>query len=248
MSTTDVKTAIVTGAGRGLGRGIAQRLADDGFKVVIADLNEADATATAGEIGAQAVGLGCDVADHDSVNAMVSSVVDTNGRVDVLVNNAGWDQVATFMELDHEVWHRIIGVNLIGVLNVTKAVLPVMIGGGGGSIVNLGSDAGRVGTAGEAVYSATKGGVIAFTKSLAREVAREQIRVNCVSPGPSATQMFENVAGDNERLRTAIVKAIPMRRLGMPEDIAAAVSYLASADAAYVTGQTLSINGGMTMV
>jgi len=169
------------------------------------------------------------------------------GRIDVLVNNAGWDLAAPFLDLDRDVWPRIIGINLYGVLNTSKAVLPVMAEQGSGSVVNISSDAGRVGSSGEAVYSAAKGGVIAFTKSAARELARKQVRVNVICPGPSDTQLFAEFAGDNQGLRDALTKAIPLRRLGQPSDVAGAVAYFASDDSVYVTGQTLSISGGLTM-
>ena len=247
MNRLEGKVAIVTGAARGLGRGIVERLASEGAVVVVTDVNAEGAQQTATELGGSAVGLGCDVSDYDSVAAIVSDVKDRFGRIDVLVNNAGWDKAAPFLDLDQELWPRIIGINLFGVLNTSKAVLPIMAEQGSGSVVNISSDAGRVGSSGEAVYSAAKGGVIAFTKSTAREMARKQVRVNVVCPGPSDTQLFAEFAGDNDKLREALTKAIPLRRLGQPEDVAGAVAYFASDDSTYVTGQTVSVSGGLTM-
>ncbi|HEY9496473.1 MAG TPA: 3-oxoacyl-ACP reductase family protein [Intrasporangium sp.] len=247
MNRLEGKIAIVTGGARGLGRGIAERLAAEGAVVVVTDVNAEGAQQTATELGASAVGVGCDVSDYDSVEAMVADVKDRYGRIDVLVNNAGWDKAAPFLDLERDLWPRIIGINLVGVLNTSKAVLPIMAEQGSGSVVNISSDAGRVGSSGEAVYSAAKGGVIAFTKSMAREMARKQVRVNVVCPGPSDTQLFAEFAGDNDKLREALTKAIPLRRLGQPEDVAGAVAYFASDDSTYVTGQTVSVSGGLTM-
>jgi 2-hydroxycyclohexanecarboxyl-CoA dehydrogenase len=247
MNRLEGKIAIVTGAARGLGRGIAERLASEGATVVVTDVNEAGAKEAADEIASGAIGIGCDVSDYDSVESMVADVKQRFGRIDVLVNNAGWDLAAPFLDLDRDVWPKIIGINLYGVLNTSKAVLPVMAEQGSGSVVNISSDAGRVGSSGEAVYSAAKGGVIAFTKSTARELARKQVRVNVVCPGPSDTQLFAEFAGDNQGLRDALTKAIPLRRLGQPEDVAGAVAYFASDDSTYVTGQTVSVSGGLTM-
>ena len=179
------------------------------------------------------------------VQAMVSRVVEQFGRVDVLVNNAGWDKASPFVDSDPADWDRAIAINLYGVLNTCKAVLPLMAAHGGGAVVNLGSDAGRVGSSGEAVYSAAKGGVIAFTKSLAREMARHQVRVNCVCPGPTDTALFASFAGP--KLREALTKAIPFRRLGQPADVANVVAFLASDETSFVTGQTVSVSGGLTM-
>jgi 2-hydroxycyclohexanecarboxyl-CoA dehydrogenase len=247
MNRLEGKIAIVTGAARGLGRGIAERLASEGAVVVVTDVNGEGAKQAASEIGGSAVGLGCDVSDYDSVEAMVADVKERFGRIDVLVNNAGWDLAAPFLDLERDVWPKIIGINLYGVLNTSKAVLPLMAEQGSGSVVNISSDAGRVGSSGEAVYSAAKGGVIAFTKSTAREMARKQVRINVVCPGPSDTQLFAEFAGDNQGLRDALTKAIPLRRLGQPEDVAGAVAYFASDDSTYVTGQTVSVSGGLTM-
>lgn len=239
------KIAIVTGAGQGIGRGIAEKLAARGATVVVADLNEATAKETAAAIDGLAVAT--DVTSAESVDALVDQVRKQYGRIDVLVNNAGWDKAAPFVDLDRADWDRIIAINLYGVLNTCKAVLPVMAAQGSGSVVNVASDAGRVGSSGEAVYSAAKGGVIAFTKSVAREMARHQVNANVVCPGPADTALFASIGGDDPKLRAALTKAIPFRRLAQPEDIANVVAFLASDEAAYVTGQTVSVSGGLTM-
>jgi 2-hydroxycyclohexanecarboxyl-CoA dehydrogenase len=241
------RVGVVTGAGRGIGRGIAEKLAAEGATVVATDVDEATATGTATALGGGALGLATDVASRESVDAMVATVREHHGRIDVLVNNAGWDKVGPFVDSDEADWDRVIAINLYGVLNTTKAVLPVMAAQGHGHVVNLGSDAGRVGSSGEAVYSAAKGGVIAFTKAVAREMARSQVTVNCVCPGPTDTPLFASIGGDNPKLRDALTKAIPLRRLAEPSDLANAVAFLASDEAAYITGQTVSVSGGLTM-
>jgi 2-hydroxycyclohexanecarboxyl-CoA dehydrogenase len=244
VGTLEDKIAIVTGAGQGIGRAIADKLAAQGATVVVTDLDEANAKlAAAGLPGA--VAIRADVTDRQDVQAAVDRVMQQFGRVDVLVNNAGWDKASPFVDSDPADWDRAIAVNLYGVLHTCRAVLPIMAGQGGGAVVNLGSDAGRVGSSGEAVYSAAKGGVIAFTKSLAREMARHQVRVNCVCPGPTDTALFASFAGP--KLREALTKAIPFRRLGQPADVANVVAFLASDQAAFVTGQTISVSGGLTM-
>jgi 2-hydroxycyclohexanecarboxyl-CoA dehydrogenase len=244
MGGLEDKIAIVTGAGQGIGQAIARKLAAEGATVVVTDLDEASAIQTAGALTG-AVAIHADVSDRQAVQAMADRVVQQFGRVDVLVNNAGWDKASPFVDSDPADWDRAIAINLYGVLHTCKAVLPLMAARGGGAVVNLGSDAGRVGSSGEAVYSAAKGGVIAFTKSLAREMARHQIRVNCVCPGPTDTALFASFAGP--KLREALTKAIPFRRLGQPADVANVVAFLASDEASFVTGQTVSVSGGLTM-
>jgi 2-hydroxycyclohexanecarboxyl-CoA dehydrogenase len=244
VGTLEDQIAIVTGAGQGIGRAIADKLAAAGATVVVTDLDEASAKQTAAGLPG-AVAIRADVTDRQDVQAAVDRVMQQFGRVDVLVNNAGWDKASPFVDSDPADWDRAIAVNLYGVLHTCRAVLPIMAGQGGGAVVNLGSDAGRVGSSGEAVYSAAKGGVIAFTKSLAREMARHQVRVNCVCPGPTDTALFASFAGP--KLREALTKAIPFRRLGQPADVANVVAFLASDQAAFVTGQTISVSGGLTM-
>lgn len=247
MGQLEQKIAVVTGAGRGIGQGIARALAARGATVVVTDIDGDSATATAADLGNGSIGVAVDVTDKASVEAMVERVTRELGRIDVLVNNAGWDKVGPFVDSEEADWDRIIAINLYGVFHTCKAVLPVMTAQGGGTIVNLGSDAGRVGSSGEAVYSAAKGGVIAFTKTLARESARAGINVNCVCPGPTDTPLFASIGGDNPKLREALTKAIPMKRLAQPDDLANAVAFFASDDARYITGQTVSVSGGLTM-
>jgi 2-hydroxycyclohexanecarboxyl-CoA dehydrogenase len=247
MGNLDDKLAIVTGAGRGIGRAIAEKLAAEGATVAVTDLDDSSARETADAIGGGAIALQVDVTDRPGVEAMARSVHEQFGRIDVLVNNAGWDKAVPFLDSDPADWDRVIQINLYGVFNTCRAVLPFMVGQGSGAVVNIGSDAGRVGSSGEAVYSAAKGGVIAFTKSLARELARNQIRVNCICPGPTDTPLFASVGGDDPRLREALIKAIPFRRLAEPSDLANAVAFYASDEASFITGQTVSVSGGLTM-
>lgn len=247
VGTLENKVAIVTGAGQGIGKAIAEKLASHGATVVVTDVNEQTAGQTAAAIGAGAIGIRTDVTSRESVDAMVKQVTRRLGRIDVLVNNAGWDKAGPFMDSDPDDWDRVIQINLYGVLNTSKAVLPVMAEQGYGSVVNLASDAGRVGSSGEAVYSAAKGGVIAFTKAIAREAARHQVNVNCVCPGPTDTALFASIGADNPKLREALTKAIPFRRLAQPTDLANMVAFFASDEANYITGQTISVSGGLTM-
>jgi 2-hydroxycyclohexanecarboxyl-CoA dehydrogenase len=240
----DGKVALVTGAGRGIGAAIATALADSGAAVALLDLDGETAAATAASLPTKCVGIAADITDSSQVGAAAGAAVDALGPIDVLVNNAGWDKIEPFLDNDESDWDRIIAINPKGPIVVTRAVLDSMIERRTGAIVNIASDAGRVGSSGEAVYSAAKGGVIAFTKTLAREMARHGIRVNCVCPGPTDTALL---AAMDDKLRAGLERAIPMRRIAQPTDIAPAVVFLASDAAGYVTGQTLSVSGGLTM-
>lgn len=246
------KTAIVTGGGQGIGRAITLRLAEEGCSVAIFDLKADTAAETAkaakgGRIGTYEV----DVGDRAAVDRAVGAVEKELGPVWLLVNNAGWDRPMPFLQTDRTLWDKIISINLYGPLNLHHAVCPGMVERGGGRVVNIASDAARVGTSDEAVYSACKGGVIAFTKSVARELARKGVLLNAVCPGPTNTPMMQEVLGAGEQAvkwRDAMVRGIPLKRMGEPEDYAGIVAFLASDDGAYITGQTISVSGGMNMV
>ena len=246
------KVAVVTGAASGIGRAIALALAAEGARVAVLDLNEAGAVAVAAEIvhaRGEARPWQVDVADAARVAATVEDVIARWSTVHVLVNCAGWDRPMPFVETTPDFWDKILAINLKGPIACTRAVLPPMIAQGHGKIVSIASDAGRVGSTGEAVYSAAKGGLIAFTKTIARETARHRINVNCVCPGPSDTPLFQReFAGPSPKLAESLKRIIPWGRLGTPEDIAPAVVFLASDDASYITGQTLSVSGGLTMI
>lgn len=227
------RTALVTGGAGGIGAAIADALRAHGHRVVTTDLDGAD--------------LRMDVTDPDSVTGAFAAV----GGVDILVNSAGWDELHPFLETDEEFWERVIEINYKGCLRTTKAALPGMIERGFGRIINIASDAGRVGSSGESVYAGAKGAVIAFGKTIAREVATQGVTVNAVCPGPTRTPMLDGIAGHDERgakLIAALERAVPMKRLGQPRDVAGAVAFLASGDAGFITGQTLSVSGGLTMV
>jgi 2-hydroxycyclohexanecarboxyl-CoA dehydrogenase len=247
----DQLTAIVTGAGSGIGRQVALGLAREGAKVVLGDLSLERAQAVAKEISAMdgtALPVQVDVADAELVRAMVAVAIEEFGQIDILISNAGWDKVMPFLDTDEELWDRVIAINYRGHLACTHAVVPHMVEAGSGKVVLLASDAGRVGSSGEAIYSGAKGAVIAFSKALARETARQGINVNCVAPGLTDTPMLTNVSEGNEKLMAAIIRSIPLGRVGTPEEVARAVLFLASSDADYITGQTLSVNGGLSMV
>jgi 2-hydroxycyclohexanecarboxyl-CoA dehydrogenase len=246
----EARVAVVTGAGQGIGRAIALRLAASGLRVVVADLNPELASATETEIrasGGEGYGLACDVTRSADVVRVKDVVLERCERWDVLVNNAGWDKIEPFLDSTEDTWRQILEINLLGTIRFTQQALPTMVSQGYGRIVNIGSDAGRVGSTGEAVYSASKGGIIAFTKTIAREMARHGITVNTVCPGPTETPLLAQAVSVNPRLMEAMMRSVPMRRLGTPEDIAAAVDFLASEEAGYITGQTLSVSGGLTM-
>jgi 2-hydroxycyclohexanecarboxyl-CoA dehydrogenase len=247
------RAALVTGGGRGIGRAIALALADDGRLVAVADLLGDEAGAVAGEItkkGGSAVAVELDVTDPVSVQGGVEMAESSLGPLEILVNNAGWDELRPFIDTDEAFWERVLDVNFKGALRMTHALLPGMVDRGFGRIVSIGSDAGRVGSSLESVYSGAKGGVIAFTKTIAREAARDGVTANTVCPGPTDTPMLAGIVAaheDAERVIGAMTRAVPMRRLAQPEEIAAAVAFFASEQAGYITGQTLSVSGGLTM-
>ena len=245
------RTAVVTGAGRGIGAAIATALAGAGADVAVWDLDAAGAAEVAAALartrGVRSLGLAVDVSDTASVDRAAGRVEAELGPVDVLVNNAGIDVIGPFVESVEADWDRIMAVNLKGPIACCHRILPGMIERGRGSVVNIASDAGKVGSSGETVYAATKGGVIALTKSLAREVASKGVRVNCVCPGPTDTALLGQLAASSPKLREALARAIPLRRVAQPDDIAPAVVFLAGDGAAYITGQALSVSGGLTM-
>jgi 2-hydroxycyclohexanecarboxyl-CoA dehydrogenase len=247
------RVAMVTGGAQGIGRGIATALAGQGLRVAIADLNLATAGQTAKELteaGGTVIAVETDVTRTASVQAGVRAVEAELGPVEVVVNNAGWDDFMPFVATTEEFWDKVLEINFKGALRVTHAVVPGMMERGFGRVINIGSDAGRVGSSLEAVYSGAKGGLIAFTKTLAREVATKGVTANAVCPGPTDTPMLRNFAsnaGDAEKVIGGMTRAVPMKRLGRPEDIGPAVAFLASDEAAFITGQTLSVSGGLTM-
>ena len=247
------KVVIVTGGAGGIGSAVCRGFAAQGAHVAIFDLNAAAADKVAAELsatGTKARGYVVDLASADGVEAAVAQVETDLGPIDVLVNNAGWDHGGRFLDVDPAIWEKIIAINLLGPLNMHRSVLKRMSARGHGRVVNVASDAGRVGSSGEAVYSACKGGIIAFSKTMARELARKQINVNVVCPGPTDTTLFRDFAGEGEsaeKLKGALTKAIPFGRLGQPGDLAGAICFLASDDAAFITGQVISVSGGLTM-
>ncbi len=246
------KVAVVTGAARGIGAAIATELAAQGWSVAVCDIDLAAATATAVQIGVAhglpAIGVAVDIAHGDQVRAAVASIETQLGSIGAWINNAGIDVIKPFVDSTEDEWDRIIAVNLKGTIACCKAVIDGMIERQRGRIVSIASDAGRVGSSGEAVYSATKGGVISFTKTLAREVARYGITANCVCPGPTETALLGQVAEYSEKLYAGLSRAIPLGRTAQPGDIAPAVAFLVSEGASYITGQTLSVSGGLTML
>jgi 2-hydroxycyclohexanecarboxyl-CoA dehydrogenase len=246
------RVALVTGAGRGIGAEIARQLADDGLRVAVTDLDEQAARSTAKEMHDRhgpdsAVAVGLDVRDLGALAHALASVEASLGPVDVLVNNAGIDRIGPFTESTPQTWALLLEINLRGPIAVTHAVLPGMLRRGWGRVVSIASDAGKVGSSGEVVYSAAKGGIIAFTKALARETAAAGVTLNCVCPGPTDTALLDQVADADRRLYDSLARAVPMRRIGRPDDVAPAVTFLAGEGARYITGQALSVSGGLTM-
>lgn len=248
------RVAFVTGGAQGIGAGIATTLGAKEFQVAIADLNLDAAKQTVEAItqaGGTAIAVEADVTSTASVQSAIKQATEELGPIEIAVNNAGWDDFMKFVDTNEEFWDRILEINYKGALRVIHNVVPGMLERGWGRVINIGSDAGRVGSSLEAVYSGAKGGIIAFTKTLAREVARKGVTANTVCPGPTDTPAlckFADSSGqDADKVLGGMVRAVPMNRLATPEDVAAAVAFFASDEAGYITGQTLSVSGGLTM-
>ena len=244
------KTAIVTGGAGGIGSAICRRLAAEGVKVGVFDLRADAAAEMAASIGNGASAHAVDITDHAAVATAVAAFEGHVGPTDILVNNAGWDKFAYFLDTDPALWERIIAINLKGPINLHHAVLKGMQQRRQGCVVNIASDAARVGSSMEAVYSACKGGIVSFTKTMAREMARSGVTLNCVCPGPTDTPLLQELTGagaQGARIGEGLKRAIPLGRLGQPDDLPGIVAFLASDDAAYITGQVISVSGGLTM-
>ncbi len=245
--------AVITGGAGGIGRATCLRFAAEGAKVAIFDRDASGAEAVRAEIvaaGGSATAYTVDITDHGAVLTAVQAVEAELGPIHILVNNAGWDVFRPFIKTDPELWQRIIAVNLVGALNLHHAILPLMAERRAGKVVNIASDAARVGSSGEAVYAACKGGLVAFSKTAARELAAKGINVNVVCPGPTDTNLFKDYlqgAGNPEKLVEAFKRSVPLGRLGQPEDLPGAIAFFASDDANFITGQVLSVSGGLTM-
>jgi 2-hydroxycyclohexanecarboxyl-CoA dehydrogenase len=253
MKRFDNQTVVVTGGGGGIGGATCRRFGNEGARVAVFDLNLEAAEKVASAIraeGGKAEAFKCDITDRASVNAAVAAAEASLGPIEVLVNNAGWDVFKPFTKTEPAQWDKLIAINLTGALHMHHAVLPGMAARKKGRIVNISSDAARVGSSGEAVYAACKGGLVAFSKTIAREHARHGITVNVVCPGPTDTALFADYkegAGNPEKLMEAFTRSIPLGRIGQPDDLPGAVLFFASSDAAFVTGQVLSVSGGLTM-
>ncbi len=247
------RVAIVTGAAGGIGRAICRRFLDEEASIIALDVNAEALKQLAADLGADETRLLCvaaDISDYAGVKEAVDRGAGKFGKLDILVNNAGWDVAKPFLQTEPDLWDKIIAINLRGPLNLHKAALPHLIAAGGGKVVNIASDAGRVGSSGEAVYSACKGGIIAFSKTMARECARDNVRVNVVCPGPTDTALLRSFVGDGEygqKIYDGLKRAIPLKRLGQPDDIPGLVAFLSSDDANFMTGQVISVSGGLTM-
>lgn len=247
------KVVVVTGGGGGIGSATCLRFAEDGARVVVADINQAAAEAVVDRIKAQggdAIAMAFDLTSFEACNEAVARIEADFGPIDILVNNAGWDLFIPFLKSQPDFWTKIIDINLRAVLNITHPIVARMAERKSGRVVSIASDAGRGGSSGESVYSACKAGVIAFSKTLARENSRFGITFNCVCPGVTETGMLENFmesAGNKEKLREAFTKAVPLGRLGKPEDLPGAIAFLASDEASFITGQVISVSGGLTM-
>ena len=238
-----MRTVLVTGGGGAIGSAICKRFARDPSNILVADRNREAAERVAREVGGKA--LVFDISKYEDAKAALGTQA-----VDVLVNNAGWDRFQNFVDTEPKDWEALIDINLRGPLNLHHLVLPQMISRGSGRVINISSDAARVGSSGESVYSACKGGLIAFSKTVAREVARKGVTVNVVCPGPTDTPILRGFLGEGEagkKVYDALVRAIPMKRVGRPDDIPGIVAFLASDEAAFITGQVISVSGGLTM-
>lgn len=253
MQRFENRTVLVTGGGGGIGGATCRRFGREGARVAVFDLDLDAARKVADEIkraGGQAQAFACDITDRGQVDAAVVAAESALGPIDVLVNNAGWDVFRPFAKTEPAQWDRLIAINLVGPLHMHHAVLPGMSARKSGRIVNIASDAARVGSSGEAVYAACKGGLVSFSKTIAREHARHGITVNVVCPGPTDTALFADYkegAGNPEKLEEAFRRSIPLGRIGRPDDLPGAILFFASDDAGYVTGQVLSVSGGLTM-
>jgi len=247
------KVVIVTGGAGGIGAAVCRRFGEAGAQVAVFDINKDAAEKVASEIrdaGGKAQAFAVDLTSQESVVAAVNAAEAALGPTDVLVNNAGWDHAAPFLKTDKALWEKIVAVNLYGALYMHHAVLPGMSARGRGRVVNVASDAARVGSSGEAVYAFCKGGLVSFSKTMARELARKQINVNVVCPGPTDTALFRDFAGEGEKgekLKDALTKAIPFGRLGRPDDLPGIIAFLSSDEASFITGQIISVSGGLTM-
>ena len=242
------QSVIVTGGASGIGKATALLLAREGARVFVGDVDEVGRQCAAAQASAEKLAvefLPLDLTDTPTIADFAASVLRRCDRIDGLVNGAGWDQIQPFLENPPEMWDRVVAINLMGAVRLTRSVLEPMIAARAGKIVNISSDAGRVGSMGETVYAAAKGGLIAFTKSLARELARYQINVNCVCPGPTDTPLFQR---QPDRMKEALTRAIPFRRIARPIEIAQAILFFLSPRSDYITGQVLSVSGGLTMV
>lgn len=253
MGRFDDRCVVVTGGGGGIGGALCRGFATEGARVAVIDRDVDAADRVAGELaphGDDTIAVGCDITERESVDTAIARVTDELGPVDVLVNNAGWDLFVPFLDTEPDDWHRLIDINLVGALHMHHAVLPGMVERSGGRVVNISSDAARVGSSGEAVYAACKAGLVALSKTLAREHSRHGITFNVVCPGPTDTALLTSVtdaAANPDKLREAFRRAIPLGRLGRPDDLVGAVLFFAGDDAAFVTGQVLSVSGGLTM-
>jgi 2-hydroxycyclohexanecarboxyl-CoA dehydrogenase len=246
MGALEGKVAVVTGAGGGIGTALVAALCEAGASVAAWDLEPAKAKAAVEGL-TRSMALEVDITRRESVEAALRATEGQLGAVDVLVNNAGIDRIERFLDSEESTWERIVAVNFLGTVRCCHVVVPGMVERSGGAVICVASDAGRVGSSGEVVYSGTKGGVIAFAKGLAREVAANGVTVNVVCPGPTNTPLLDQVAQASQKLYDGLARAVPMRRIAQPTDIAPAVVFLASEGAGYITGQTLSVSGGLTM-